>query len=246
VAIENIGLSEEREKARLFEEREKAWKTISARAAHKIGNQNFAIKGFLPDLRKERLGLKAQKLVEDISECVRTIDGVIDEFKSLSKPIKLNKKMVSLKDEIAKVIQRYPFREGIEINLVCEEDFISADVDMVHLRLALIELLDNASKFIHGKGNLYIRLRKPNENEKKKLPISDIVAIEIEDNGLGIPPELKEKIFEPFFAGQESKGSGLGLTIVKQTVEAHKGIIFEQGEKDQGARFVILIPKGGG
>jgi len=235
VAIENL---------RLSEEKERAWKSISARAAHKIGNQNFAIKGFLRDLEREELPQKVNSLVEDISVCAKTIDGVIAEFRLFSKPIELKKKKVSLKGEIEKVIQRYPGREGLQINLSCEPVSLSAEVDMEHLRVGLIELLDNSSKFIPGKGNIHIRIREAEEEEKSRLALQDLVAIEACDDGPGIPEELKEKIFEPFFA-RRSEGSGLGLNIVRGIIEAHKGIIFESGEKDKGARFIILIPKGG-
>jgi len=56
---------------------------------------------------------------------------------------------------------------------------------------------------------------------------------------------LKETIFEPFFARGSEGGSGLGLNIARGIIEAHKGIIFEGGDKDKGARFIILMPKRG-
>ncbi|MCP4217881.1 MAG: HAMP domain-containing histidine kinase, partial [bacterium] len=68
------------------------------------------------------------------------------------------------------------------------------------------------------------------------------VLFAVKDHGPGIPPEIKDTLFEPFATANKHKGTGLGLFIVKNIVEAHKGTVsFETGP--QGTEFFIRIPK---
>ncbi|MGQ9697567.1 MAG: ATP-binding protein [Armatimonadota bacterium] len=68
-----------------------------------------------------------------------------------------------------------------------------------------------------------------------------VIKVEFSDGGPGVPAQDKKRIFDPFFTTR-SKGMGLGLSIVKGIVEAHRGTIAEVGEPGLGARFVILLP----
>jgi signal transduction histidine kinase len=70
------------------------------------------------------------------------------------------------------------------------------------------------------------------------------VAIAVQDNGVGIPPENLSQIFEPFFTMRVSgAGTGLGLYISKNIVEMHQGSITVQSEPQQGARFTVTLPR---
>ncbi|MBO7393472.1 MAG: hypothetical protein J6U98_04650, partial [Abditibacteriota bacterium] len=80
--------------------------------------------------------------------------------------------------------------------------------------------------------------RKP----KKKVRAADYVRIRIADNGCGVREEDKENIFNPFFTSR-AKGMGLGLPIVKGVIEAHDGVVYEDGKEGEGAVFNILLPK---
>jgi two-component system cell cycle sensor histidine kinase/response regulator CckA len=75
------------------------------------------------------------------------------------------------------------------------------------------------------------------------LPIADYVALEVADNGTGIPPEILPKIFEPFFTTKEvGKGTGLGLSTVYGIVKQSGGYIFAESKGGQGAVFTIYLP----
>jgi signal transduction histidine kinase len=67
------------------------------------------------------------------------------------------------------------------------------------------------------------------------------VKISISDSGVGIPPQEKEKIFEPFYTTKDG-GTGLGLSIVHKIIENHKGMITVESEVDQGSTFAIFLP----
>ena len=83
----------------------------------------------------------------------------------------------------------------------------------------------------------------PEDRAGWRLPGESYVVLEFADAGPGVPADQKERIFQPFFTSRV-KGMGLGLSIVKGIVEAHRGQIREVGEPGKGARFVIFLPAG--
>jgi len=72
----------------------------------------------------------------------------------------------------------------------------------------------------------------------------DTLTIIIEDNGCGIPKDLRKHVFEPFFTTKkEGKGTGIGLTVVKRMVEEHGGWIQVQSEEEKGTTFIMNFPR---
>jgi signal transduction histidine kinase len=96
-----------------------------------------------------------------------------------------------------------------------------------------INFLVNAMEAIPGEGMVSIRTR---EDEEKTG-----VVIEIEDNGIGISEEYKDRIFEPFFS-TKPKGTGLGLPVNFGIVEKHQGRISVFSETGKGTRMVVWLP----
>ena len=68
------------------------------------------------------------------------------------------------------------------------------------------------------------------------------VAIKVQDTGVGIPEEMKEKLFSPLITGK-AKGTGLGLAVVKRVVDAHGGKITFESEKGKGTTFTVTLPE---
>jgi len=102
---------------------------------------------------------------------------------------------------------------------------------------ALNNLLENAAKFSPGKKEIYVRAREDEKN----------IIIEVEDRGIGIKSSEIDKIFDKFYQGksaaeQSAKGTGLGLTLVKHTVEAHSGNISVQSQIGKGSTFFLIFP----
>jgi two-component system nitrogen regulation sensor histidine kinase NtrY len=106
-------------------------------------------------------------------------------------------------------------------------------VDREQMKRVMINLLDNALDAIDGKGQITIGLSSDQEQQ--------IVTIEVADNGKGIPPEHKTRVFEPYFSTKKH-GTGLGLAIVNNIINDHNGSIRVQDEEPQGTRFIIELP----
>jgi signal transduction histidine kinase len=101
-----------------------------------------------------------------------------------------------------------------------------------------INLIGNAIKFTPAKGKITISVYKVDKD----------VEVDISDTGCGIPEEAKELIFEEFYRvdnaiNQEVKGTGLGLALVKNIVEAHKGKIWVTSKIGKGSTFSFILPR---
>jgi two-component system phosphate regulon sensor histidine kinase PhoR len=128
-------------------------------------------------------------------------------------------------------------REGFEIIPELDEN-IYADIDPEKIKQVLVNLFSNGIKYSTDTKKIFIRLFKE----------TDHVCIEVEDRGIGIPEDKLSKIFEPFYRiGQEegASGTGLGLTVVKEIIEAHNGTISVTSEIGIGSKFKIQVPLGG-
>jgi len=106
---------------------------------------------------------------------------------------------------------------------------VRADVDLV--RQVLVGLLVNAVEAVGQHGAITLDARDDD----------GVVAIEVADSGPGVPFELRTRIFEPFFTTR-AKGTGLGLPIARQIVEAHGGKLEVGERRGGGARFVVRLP----
>lgn len=110
-------------------------------------------------------------------------------------------------------------------------------LDREKMRIALQNIIDNAVKYTKEGGNIKITL----DSGQKEL------KIKIEDSGIGIPEDQKEKIFTKFFRGANvirvnAAGSGLGLFIAKNIIEAHRGKIWFESNENQGSAFSVSLP----
>jgi len=132
------------------------------------------------------------------------------------------------KDEIQK---------GAKINIQIPEDIPLLNIDREAFSQALINLLNNALKFSPDRKEVYVNVKKDAEN----------VIIEVKDKGIGISQDEIDKIFDKFYQGRNAlrrsiKGTGLGLTLVKHTVEAHGGRISVESKIGQGSTFSLVFP----
>ena len=121
--------------------------------------------------------------------------------------------------------------------------------DLAQFEQVIINLVVNARDAMPSGGTIALKTRnvKPAEcadfHEEVLLP-GDYVAIAVEDNGTGMPAEVREKIFEPFFTTKEvGKGTGLGLSMVYGTVKQENGYVFCDSAIGRGTVFTILLPR---
>jgi signal transduction histidine kinase len=111
------------------------------------------------------------------------------------------------------------------------------EIDEVRIGEVLTNLVENAVKFSDDDTNIYIQAQNGGSE----------VRVSVTDEGIGVPPELHQKIFERFFQGEgrkvgRRKGAGLGLAICQGIIEAHRGKIWVESEPGKGAKFSFSLP----
>lgn len=146
---------------------------------------------------------------------------------------------ININDEIEKIIQDLKYMEGANTVTVCRTGLenVTINGDLMRIRIVLSNLISNAVKY------------RDNTKEKCELHIStsadsNSVVIEFKDNGIGISPSHHEKIFAMFYRAHEtSTGSGLGLYLVRETLNNLRGSIMIVSEVGIGSTFTITLPK---
>jgi two-component system, NtrC family, sensor kinase len=107
------------------------------------------------------------------------------------------------------------------------------ECNLSQVNQVFMNLISNAAQAIAGRGDIWIRTRRD----------GDKVKIEVEDNGSGMPEEVRQKIFDPFFTTKAvGKGTGLGLSIAYGLIEKHHGQIEVESQAGKGTRFIITLP----
>lgn len=244
--------------AQLFDERADAEKralvgTIATGINHEVGNPLNIITIKLDTFRilaKEGLLEKKSKeqIIEDVNEiakiCLHSAQRISEITKQVSEFAKPDKKLVLGRVNISEAIDETVtfLKHGmildadkIEKQMRCEPVYVTADRGQ--LKQILFNLIKNASHAIDKeKGKIIVSVDKNGNGE---------VIIKIIDNGHGMPKEVMEKVFTPFFTTKEpGKGTGLGLALVKIMIDRNGGRINVESQEGKGTAF-ILIFKGG-
>ena len=170
-------------------------------------------------------------LINDLLSVAR-----IEEGKYLYKPILTDIELVvkfvinSFKEEIKRKKLKFEFKKT-------EKKLPLVLIDVEKMRLAIQNLFDNAIRYTHPDGKVTVSLKRV----KKEIEVS------IKDTGVGIPKDQQERVFTKFFRAanvmrMQTDGSGLGLFITKNIIEAHGGKIWFESEENKGSTFHFSLP----
>jgi two-component system cell cycle sensor histidine kinase/response regulator CckA len=139
--------------------------------------------------------------------------------------------------------------EKVKLDLVHGRDLWPVKVDVSQFEQVIVNLAVNARDAMPDGGKLTVRTANVSSEDSaalsyKGMPAADYVRIDVADTGTGIPPDIVEKIFEPFFSTKEvGKGTGLGLSTVYGIVKQTGGFIYVDSEADKGTSFHIFLPR---
>jgi two-component system, cell cycle sensor histidine kinase and response regulator CckA len=139
--------------------------------------------------------------------------------------------------------------EKVKLDLVHGRDLWPVKVDVSQFEQVIVNLAVNARDAMPEGGKLIIKTANMNADEAaqlsyKGMPVADYVRIDITDTGTGIPADIIDKIFEPFFSTKEvGKGTGLGLSTVYGIVKQTGGFVYVDSEPGSGTSFRIFLPR---
>ncbi len=219
-----------------------AWREVARRIAHEVKNPLTPIKLSAQRLRKKFMG---QIATDDkiFDECTRTIINQVDELKTLVNEFSHFARMPTTNPrphDIHEIIDETVllYKEAHKRILFAVHKDVAVpplNLDRDQIKRALINIFDNAIHAIENDGMITVTTAY-----NKTLAM---VTIEIADTGCGIPPGIRQKMFEPYFSTKRG-GTGLGLAIVNTIISDHNGYIRIRDNEPRGTRFIIELPAG--
>ncbi len=218
-----------------------AWREVARRIAHEVKNPLTPIQLSAQRLKKRYGDKVARDDGQVFEECtnliinqVEELKRLVNEFSSFARMPASNPTPNNINQIIEESIGLYKEAQAnVKITFNDSTEVPIFKVDKEQMKRVMINLLDNAIAAIDGDGEIVIDLSYDKEQE--------MVRIEVSDNGKGIPPEHKMRLFEPYFSTKEH-GTGLGLTIASTIISDHNGFIRVQDNKPHGTKFVIELP----
>ncbi len=224
-------------------ERMEAWREVARRIAHEIKNPLTPIQ-----LSAERIRRQTVPGSGLIDECTRTIISevedlkhLVDEFSMFARMPHLNPVPGDLNGLAEETVANFrAANREIEFVTDLNPALPTIAIDREALKRALVNLLENAVAAIageqrNGAGAPRIEVRTALDRA------SGIVTLEVSDNGPGIDPALKSRIFEPYFSTKQH-GTGLWLAIVSTIVSDHHGFVRVRDNEPRGSRFILEFP----
>ena len=220
-----------------------AWAEMARQVAHEIKNPltpiQLATEHLLrvhkdPDVDFEKV---LDECTETILQQVRSLRQISMEFSTFASPEPLKREPTDIEALVREAITPYVTTppDGVSVELEITSALPRLEVDARLLKRTLLNLVENALHALNGEGDVAIQVTT------KRMNGSGFVEIIVTDTGVGIDPELRERIFEPYFSTRAA-GTGLGLAIAKKVVEDHGGTITVESERGQGTSVRMLLP----
>jgi len=221
---------------------EKVKKDFVINVSHELKTPLTAIKGYVETLEEEE-DIKNKRFLEIIKRHTNRLENIIHDLLLLSeledREEKLEVEVVNLHaivENIMKIFEDKLKEKGLKLRLSVNEFLPGITADPFKIEQMIINLVDNAIKYSE-KGEITVSM----------VPADGFVRIQIEDQGIGIPKEHLNRIFERFYVVNKARsrnlgGTGLGLSIVKHIVLLHNGKIEVKSIPEKGTLFTIYLP----
>ena len=233
-------------------QREAAWGEVARRLAHEIKNPLTPIQLSADRMRRRLLGQLNAKDAEVLEMGTQTIvhqveamRQMVNAFSDYARAPSLSITSVSLNELVLEIVQLYESttvkgsQRMVRIDRHLAPDLPAIPADPFRLRQVLHNLLTNALEALEGNLAPCISIH----TALVQTGQGSWVSLQVGDNGAGFPPELADRVFDPYVTSKE-KGTGLGLAIVKKIVDEHKGQITALNPPTGGAQVVIYWPTG--
>lgn len=193
------------------------------------------------DLSREKKEEYFNNLQENVARMVELVDDLLVVSRLERGALPDIKKEINLREMVENLIARFKvFAEAsnVELELIAEPNLPKVFMDNSQLKLVVENLIDNAIRYSKEKGEIKIYLKKKGKTHN---------LLVVQDKGMGIPEEEKKHIFQKFFRARnankrKTRGSGLGLYVVKSIVEKAGGKIWFKSEEGKGTSFFVALP----
>ena len=239
---ERLGIERELQKmqeALLQSEKLAAMGRLTSQIAHELNNPIYGIMNTLellkteipPENKRRRILELSLSEIERLSEMLRNMLSFSKPEEEKRRPIKIDE----LIEGILLVMEKQMKESNIQVEASFDPDIPEIMASTNQMRQVMLNILKNAKEAMPGGGTLFVRASKKDHR----------VLIHIQDTGIGIPEEIRDKIFDAFFTTkQKVKGVGLGLSVCYGIIKDHGGEIKVESEAAKGTTFTISLPIG--
>lgn len=224
-----------------LEEQENLRKRLTTDISHELRTPLTNVQTHLEAMIDGIWEPNAERL-NSVNEEVIRLTNLVNQLKNLAKFDSEKSKLNLTEINIEKLIKNIVYNNqgcALEknLNIVFNLENVNTYLDKDKISQVIVNLLSNAMRYANAGGNIYINAYKEKEN----------IKIHFKDEGVGIPKESLNHIFERFYRVDESRskdtgGIGVGLTIVKSIVDLHKGKIEVKSKQNEGSEFIITLP----
>jgi len=177
---------------------------------------------------------KIAKHIKIIESEIQQANGIINEILTYSRQRELKPELVKLNHWLEELLSVYPFPPHIELVKWLDAADPTLSIDATEMQQSIRNLIGNGIEVMPPPkgGKITVRTR---------IPEPGWVQIDIGDSGAGIPPDVLDKIFAPFFT-TKARGTGLGLAVVRKVIDRHKGRVDVESQVGVGTTFKLFLP----
>jgi two-component system NtrC family sensor kinase len=209
---------------------------MSARLAHEIRNPITGIANAIEVFSETVEDEQDKSILEEIKRQAKRVNDAVTKLLKYSKSQDLNAENNNMNEVIQSIVFFLKNQSGSErITYILDLDSKLPEVkfDREQTEIALMNISLNAIQAIFGKGSITYKTSFDDQ--------ANMLFIEISDTGSGISEENINKIFKPFYT-TKTEGTGLGMSIIKETIEKHNGKIKVKSKINEGTTFIITLP----
>lgn len=212
---------------------------LAAGVAHEIGNPLNGIKLTISHMKeissRHELDPKSFEMyANSVLGEVDRLDGIVRDFLTLAKerePLFQSYGLDSLLRETIRLIEKDARKRGLEIEADIQAPARQIRIDPLMLKGAILNIMINAMEASEEKQTIKVSLTE----------WDGLVVLKITDEGRGVPPEIADRVFDPYFSTKES-GTGLGLPLTRTIIEKHNGEITFESREGQGTTVTVTFP----
>jgi nitrogen-specific signal transduction histidine kinase len=247
--FKDLTLVEQREERERLRDRLASLGEMAAGIAHELKNPLAGIEVMAGLLRRQVPDKKdAQSMLADIISEAKLANAIVVEMLEFVRPVRLQVEHTAIADVLHQAVllaESKVARGGVSVTMDVPNGLPTIEGDQYQLCQVFTNLIANAFEALEGKGTIAISASmgaiEPDPVFGAAPELAPTVVVDVADDGPGVPPELSDRIYDPFFT-TKVKGTGLGLGIVRKIVDAHDGRIDLSSSPRAGTRFRVTLP----
>jgi len=247
--FKDLTLVEQREERERLRDRLASLGEMAAGIAHELKNPLAGIEVMAGLLRRQVPDRKdAQSTLADIISESKLANAIVVEMLDFVRPVRLQVERTAIADILHQAVllaESKTSRGAVDVTMDVPNGLPMIEGDLTQLCQVFTNLIANAFEALEGKGQVAIAASlcatEPDPEFGVKAAPPEVIVVDVADDGPGVPQELSDRIYDPFFT-TKVKGTGLGLGIVRKIVDAHDGRIDLSSSPETGTRFRVTLP----